>query len=497
MTEHAAFGHLPITLQPAMAQLELMRTGALSATELFEETWARFERLNPLFNMVVAADRAAGLEAARVADATRPEHRGLLHGLPMTIKDAWEVAGFTATCGVEALAAHRPMADAEAVAALRAAGANIYGKTNVPTGAGDHQSYNSLYGRTNNPWDPTRTPGGSSGGAAAAVATGVSSLEFGSDIGGSIRCPSHFCGVFGHKPSYGIVPMQGHIPPPPGGLHTIELGVAGPIARSAMDLALALEVLAGPAMLEKKAWSLTLPRARHARLKDFRVAVWADDTGFATDAMSLAAIQKFATDLEKAGVSVSRTARPAIDLAASHAIYITMLFSVFSSSMPPEALEQFTAAAKGLRAKDMSYPARIARAIRLSHIEFARLAVARERLYRVWAEFFRDTDVLLCPVMPTSAFPHDTTGDQLGHIAQYHRVTKVDGKDHPYLDGLQWPGVATVANLPSTALPIGRTAEGLPIGVQAIGPYLEDKTSVGFAALVEAELYGYTPPPGI
>ena len=485
----------PVEMRSATDLLALLRARKIGAVELLRLVLARLERLNPRFNMVVALDADGALAAAQRADSAPASARGPLHGLPMTVKDAWEVVGMTATCGIQPLAQHRPQRDADAVARLRAAGAIPFGKTNVPTGAGDHQSYNPIYGRTNNPWNVERTVGGSSGGAAAAVATGVSALELGSDIGGSIRCPAHFCGVYGHKPSYGIVPMRGHIPPPPGGLYTIELGVGGPLARSAADLELALDVLVSPAELERRAWSINLPPARHTQLRDFRVALWADEKGFAVDARCIEAMQAYGEDLSRLGVQVDTTARPDLDPRQTHALYIAMLFSIFSAGMPEDALRQFADAAVGLPPDDQSYPGRVARAIKLSHIEFMHLAEERERLFRVWGKFFERYDVLISPIMPTVAFPHDTTGDEFGHIAQYKRSTIVDGTPRPYMDGLQWPGLVTVANLPATAVPTGRFIDGLPMGVQVVAPYLEDRTCLRFAQLVERELGGFVPPP--
>lgn len=493
MTEHAASP----ALSSATAQLQMLASRAISAGELLELHLRRVAQLNPALNVVVDLDAEAARQAAREADALRAAGRGgPLCGLPMTIKDAWEVAGLRATCGIPDLARHRPQQDADAVARLRAAGAVIFGKTNVPTGAGDHQSYNPVYGRANNPWDLTRTVGGSSGGAAGALAAGLTALELGSDIGGSIRCPAHFCGVYGHKPSYGIVPMRGHIPPPPGGLFTIELGVGGPLARSAPDLELALDLLVAPADLERKAWSVRIPPSRHERLSDFRVAVIADDPPFATDSKYLAAIAGWVSDLRRLGVKVDERARPPVDFAGAHALYAATLFAVFGGGFPPEVVRAFVAAATGLPDSDTSWPARVARALTLSHAQFMALAEQREQLYRGWARFFESWDLLLCPVMPTVAFPHDTTGDEFGHLAQFSRCTLIDGQAHPYMDGLQWPGVATVANLPATALPTGRRVEGLPAGVQAIGPYLEDRTPLRFAALLERELGGFRAPPG-
>lgn len=497
MARAAHEGTLPVELRSATQLLALLKSRRIGAVELLQLVLARIEKYNPKFNIVVARDVEGAMRAAKRADEMKASDGGALHGLPMTIKDVWEVSGMPATCGFESLATHRPQRDADAVARLRAAGAVIFGKTNVPTGAGDHQSYNSLFGKTSNPWDTGRTVGGSSGGSAASVACGFTGLEFGSDIGGSIRCPAHFCGVYGHKPSYGVVPMRGHIPPPPGGLHTIELGVAGPLARSADDLELALDVLAGAAELERTAWLLRIPPSRHASLRDFRVALWADAGSFAVDARCLAALQEYATDLRELGVKVDNAARPELDPHESHDLYIEVLFSVFSGGMPEEVLQQFAGAAAGLPPEDKSYPARIGRAVQISHHRFMQLAERREHLFRTWRRFFEQYDVLLCPVMPTVAFPHDASGDEFGHLAQYHRVMQVDGKARPYLDGLQWPGLITVANLPSTVVPTGRLIDGLPMGVQVVGPYLEDRTSLRFAQLVEQALGGFVPPPAV
>ena len=413
MTSNSTNPHLPIELRSATQLLTMLQNRKIGAVELLNLFLARVDKLNSGLNLVIALDVEGALHAARRADDSLPTASGVLHGLPMTIKDAWEVAGMTATCGIPALAHHRPARDADAVARLRAAGAILFGKTNVPTGAGDHQSYNPIYGRSNNPWNPERTVGGSSGGAAGALAAGLTALELGSDIGGSIRIPAHFCGVYGHKPSYGIVPMRGHIPPSPGDLYTIDLGVGGPMARSSVDLELALDVLAGPAELERAAWSVKIPPSRHERLRDFRVALLADSKSFPVDSRCLQVMEEYAADLRKLGVRVDPQARPEIDLDANHALYIAVLFSVFSVGMPPDAIEQFTAAAQDLPAGDDSYPARIARAIHMTHHEFMQLAEQRERLYRVWRRFFESYDVLLCPVMASVAFAHDTAGDEL------------------------------------------------------------------------------------
>ena len=267
---------MPLELQSATSLLAQLRERRIGSVELLELLFKRIERLNPRLNAVVALEMEQARAEARAADGAPANRRGLLHGLPVTLKDAWEVAGMRSTCGLPELAHHRPDRDADAVALLRGAGAIPFGKTNVPSGAADGQSYNPVFGVTNNPWNVERTPGGSSGGAGAAVAAGFTPVELGSDIAGSIRIPAHFCGVFGHKASYGIVPMRGHIPPPPGSNAIVPLGVAGPIARSPADLELLIDVLAAPAEPDRAAWSIRIPPSRHERLADFRVGVLAD-----------------------------------------------------------------------------------------------------------------------------------------------------------------------------------------------------------------------------
>jgi amidase len=486
---------LPPELRSATALLALLRDRKLGSLELLELQLERIERLNPKLNAVVTMDVESARRAARAADSVPLGERGPLHGLPITIKDAYEVTGMPATCGFPHLAQHRPERDADAVARLRAAGAVPFGKTNVPLAAADHQSYNPVYGTTNNPWNVERTAGGSSGGAAAAVAAGFSPLELGSDIGGSIRCPSHFCGVYGHKSSFNLVPLRGHIPPPPGVMTVPPLGIAGPIARSASDLELVLDVLVAPSEPDGTAWSVRVPPSRHERLKDFRVGLWADQKSYSVDQRCLDAMHAYADDLRRLGVTVDENARPEIDTVASDDLYVMMLFSTVSAGMSEQVLAQTEQVAAQMKAEPGSYPARIARAVRLNHHEFLVLQEAQQQLCQTWRRFFQDYDLILCPIMPTVAFPHDHSGGGPGHIAQYSRTTLVDGRPVPYLNGLQWPGLATVANLPATAIPTGRQIGGLPMGLQAVGPYLEDRTPLRFASLAEQALGGYTPPP--
>jgi amidase len=482
----------PLEFQSATEMLSLLRARQIGAVELLKLHLERFEKYNPALNVVVATDVEGALRAATAADNTARDAAALppLHGLPMTIKDTFEVVGMPATCGLPFLAEHRPQRDADAVARLKAAGAIVYGKTNVPAAAADWQSYNSIYGQSNNPWDTTRSPGGSSGGAAAAVAAGLAPLELGSDIGGSIRCPAHFCGVYGHKTSHGLVPGRGHIPPLPGQTQAHELGVFGPLVRSAKDLELALDILVAPGELQQPAVRITIPRSRHERLQDFRVAVWADSDTFAVDRLCLEAIESYVGDLRRVGVNVDFNARPDIDWHAAYETYLATLLPIVGSGLPVAVVQELLDAASVLPPDSTSYLARTARALTMRHFEYFNVREQREQLFRRWRDFFTRFDLLICPVMPNVAYPHDHRGEG----AVDARSTLVDGRSRPYEDGFQWPALALVADLPSTAVPTGRFIDGLPMGVQVIGPYLEDRTPLRFAQLVERELGGFKAP---
>ncbi len=363
----------------------------------------------------------------------------------------------------------------------------------MPLAAADHQSFNPVYGTTSNPWDLARTPGGSSGGPAAAVAAGFTPVELGSDIAGSIRIPSHFCGIFGHKPSYGLVPRGGHIPPAPDRLTQGPMAVGGPMGRSAADLELMLDVLAAAGEGDRHAWSVRVPPSRHERLTDFRVALWADDEHFSLDPRCRDAIHAWAGDLRGLGVRVDEAARPEIDVAASDDLYVATLFSLITAGLPEEMLAHFVALGE---ADDdpRGYPARVAKAVRLTAHEHWALVEQRLRLQAAWARFFERFDLVLCPIQPTVAFAHDHSGEGPGHTAQYERVTTLDGEPVPYLHAMQWPGLITIADLPATAIPTGRLVDGMPVGLQAAGPRLEDRTPLRFAQLAERELGGYAVP---
>jgi amidase len=475
----------------AIETLAELAARRISALELLEHHLARRDALDTQINAVVDTDPEAARHAARDIDARRARGDALppLAGVPTTIKDSFEVIGMTATCGIPALVQHRPQQDAEAVAALRAAGAVIYGKTNCPLGVSDHQSYNPIFGVTRNPWNTARTVGGSSGGSAAALAAGFATLELGSDIGGSIRVPAHYCGVYGHKPSWGIVPRRGHIPPMPGAVvPPAPLAVVGPLARCAADLDLALGVLAKAPPDEAAAWSLALPPPRHTALREFRVGLWLD--AYPVDGAYTAAIERFAEALSREGARIETLRRGPVDATASWDVYLDLLFGVIGSGAPEQELAAYQAAAQG--AAEGTLAARLARATTQPLRLWTQRAAQQALLRQQWSQFFTGCDLLLCPVAMSAAFPHQTE-DGHGPVPQLKRTLPVNGAPHPYLQNLMWPGLVTVANLPATVRPIGLDAEGLPLGVQIVGPYLHDRTPIRFAALCDEAFGAFQP----
>jgi amidase len=465
---------------------------AVSAVELTERAIARIERHDADINAICVRDFDRALTAARAADAAlaRDERRPLL-GVPMTVKESFNVAGLPTTWGMPAFKGFVPGEDALAVARVKAAGAVILGKSNVPYALADWQSTNEIYGTTNNPWDRGRTPGGSSGGSSAALAAGYGALSLGSDIGGSLRAPAHYCGVYAHKPSAGLAPPRGHTPP---GLPPIasvpDLAVIGPMARSAADLTLAFQVIAPPDELGFGiAHRLALPAPRHDDLKGFRALILDTHPLLPSAAEVREAVEGLAGRLASAGVTVAHAHPLLPDLADASRLYMRLLFSFIAVGWPPERYGQTAARVAALDPSDISLTAECDRGAVMSHRDFVLADGGRLRLRHRWLDLFKAFDVVIAPVMPTPAFPHERR-------AQEERRITIDGSEHPYVDQFFWAGVATLPGLPATAVPIARSTAGLPIGVQIIGPYLEDLTPLRFAELIEREFGGFTPPPG-
>ncbi len=470
-----------------------LRARKISASELLDLTIRRVEAIDRSINAVVVRDFERAREAAKTADAALARgESGPLLGVPVTVKESFNVAGLPTTWGYSEFRTFKPEEDALAVSRLKRAGAVIFGKTNVPSGLSDWQSYNGLYGTTNNPRDVHRTPGGSSGGSAAALSAGFGSLSLGSDMGGSLRAPAHYCGVFAHKPTLGLVPRRGQVPPGVSPLpYENGLAVVGPLSRTAADLALALDVIAGPDEgREGIGYRLALPAPRHDDLKSFRVLVL--DThplGPTANAMK-AALDGLADHLLQRGVRVARGSPLLPDLSKSARLYTRLLSSLWGERLPPDDYAKLEEEAKALSPDDRSLAAERSRGAVISHRDWLAADRVRLELRERWRELFRDWDVVLCPPAPGPAFRHDHSEPiESRHI-------EIDGKSYPYLDAqLVWAELATTPGLPATIAPIDRSEDGLPLGVQIIGPYLEDRTAIAFGGLIEREFGGFVPPP--
>lgn len=445
-----------LALLPAVELVARLRNGELRSVDLLELYLSRTQEFNETLNAIVTLDAEEARLQAKAADTNRAQGKalGALHGLPITVKDVFETKGVRTTAGSPELANYVPDRDAVLVGRLRAAGAIIMGKTNTPVLAADGQTFNPIFGTTNNPWDVSLTPGGSSGGCAAAVSTGMTAMSFGSDIAGSIRIPASFCGIYGHKPTFGLVPQRGHIPPPPGQVRPRDLNVVGPIARDAADLDLALEVLAGPIGQEALSWKLALPEASPESLATLRVAAWLDDEACPVDSRVLGVLEAFVDAVEDAGATVDRSARPGFTFSDAFSCYQQLL---------------------RLSAD-------------LSHQRWLELDEERHSFGQMWASLFSDFDILLCPVCSTPPFPHDQRPREERHYL-------IDGKDRPLSDYVGWPGLIGLAYLPSTAAPAGATADGLPVGVQVVGPPYSDRRTIAVAKMMSGIAGGYRRPP--
>jgi amidase len=453
----------------------------LSALELLDATLQRIDAVNPAINAVVALNREAARAAAEESDRriASGEARAL-EGLPITIKDSFDVAGLPSTAGAPMFKDRVPTVDAAAVARLRAAGAVIVGKSNVPVFTGDFQTFNPVHGVTRNPWDPERSPGGSSGGAAAAVAAGLAAFELGSDLGGSARWPSHACGVFGLKTTWNLVSIWGHIPPMPERrmARNADLVVAGPIARSAADLGLVLPVIAGPFNDPESFTPLTPPRRTSA--EGLRVALWLDDPFAPVQADVVRSVRRSADLLREAGATVDESARPGFRFEEAFEVFSLLNHAIVAYSLPPKVRDRLQRAAASFAPGDLSHRALQAKGARMTPGLYQQVKARKQRLETLWVRFFERYDVLLCPPAPVVAIPHD-------HSPDFHaRTLDIDGAPRPYLDFLMWASLATSADLPAAVAPVMRTPAGLPTGVQIIAARGEELTAIAVAAMLEA-----------
>lgn len=459
----------------------------ISSLELTRHVFERIERYNPALNAFVYQLKDEAFAQAQQADdaLARKQATGVFHGVPIQVKESFAVAGRPCTWGVPFFKDARAPQNSAVVGRLLGAGAVLIGATNVPVNLSDWQSYNPVYGTTNNPWDLKRTPGGSSGGAAAAVAAGLGYLTVGSDIGGSIRVPSHFCGIFGHKPTLDVVSLRGHLPggiSTPPGFSTL-LAVAGPMARSASDLLAAMKILGGPEGWEAKAWKWEMPPARGENLSELRVGYVFDDPIAPPAPDVRAVLGETLENLERAGAKLKpgwpRNYQPTELLDT----YRYMLYAFFMSRSPENVQASLRAEFERIAGPEAAEA--------LGSLPDWQAANLRRLEFRArWQAYFGDVDVFLSPVTFTAAFPHDHSEPQ-----SQRTIQTVAGPRH-YMEGLNWMGAASLTGCPATVAPIVKTDAGLPVGIQIMGPFGEDATTIAFADLLEREFGGFTPPPG-
>jgi amidase len=476
---------------PATELLAALRERRVSSRELLEHFLQRIEQHNRTLNAVLTLDAERARQDADASDDARArgEDLGPLHGLPMTVKDAFETAGLGTGAVAPELAERVPDRDAEAVRRLRDAGAVIFGKTNAPALAADGQYYNPLFGSTNNPWDLARATGGSSAGAAGALAAGLTPLELGSDIAGSIRRPAHHAGIYGLKPSHGLVPSRGHIPGALGIRADSDMDAIGPMARSADDLELALRTIAGPDHAHAIAWSLELPRPRATWLGGYRVAVWLDDEHCPVDRDVLSVLRSAVDALSDAGAEAVE--RPgAVPLADATRVHHELLAGVYSSGVADgafAALKQLAASTPP--SEDDTDGLRRARLLTQTKRDWSRADDERARMRERWAELFLEFDAFLCPVTPCVAPPHDHNPDLDA------RTITINGEQRPFWDQVSWISLASTAHLPAVSAPVGFTDERLPVGLQIVAPYLEDRTAIDIARRLAEVVGGFEAPP--
>ncbi len=461
----------------------------VSSVELLQLYWDRIDQYNSEINAIVWQMRDQALVLAqRADDQVKRGHTtlGPLHGVPMTVKESYDVVDSPTTWGIPMLKQNFPERDALAIKRLKDAGAIIFGKTNVPFALADFQSYNDIYGCTNNPWDLTRSPGGSSGGTAASLAMGFTGLDAGSDIGGSIRNPAHFCGVFGHKPTWNLIPPRGHSPP--GILASADLSVVGPLARSAHDLKLALEVMMGPDEIQSRGLQVKLPHLRK-EVQDLKVAVWEDDGVAPVDVKVVQKVRNVANTIESLGAHVDWEARPDVEVDELLRTYQCLLNATLHCRIPIQEYREIVDALADTDEFDDSPETKVQFSPIARYRDWVQFNEARTKVRWAWHEFFTRYDVLLAPIMATSAYPHD-------HGPLGERTITVNGEPQPYFKQLFWAGLAINAYLPSTVLPTGLCeVDELPIGVQLIGPEYGDMTTIEVAHILEQEGYRFTPPP--
>ncbi len=463
-----------------------LRARRIGALELLDHYLARIGKYDDDLNALPLLDADAARKRAKAFDRSRAK-AGPLAGLPMTVKESFDVAGLPTTWGLAEYCNSPVKRNADAVERFLRAGGNVFGKSNVPTMLADWETVNPIYGKTVNPWNHERTPGGSSGGAAAALAAGLTGLEAGSDIGGSIRNPAHYCGVYGHKPSWGVCSIAGHALP--GAAHPSDIAAIGPLARSAADLEFAFSIMAGPDAIDARGWRLALQRPERKTLRGWRIAVLASHPTAETDRTVQDSIHALTRFLAKQGAKVSERALPEFDLGEAHRVFIQLLRGATSARQTPEFVAKMLLERERLEENNGGYFAQMVRANTQTHREWLNASNRRHQMRHAWAQFFQDWDLLLCPNAASAAFPHSMPGER------WERMVAVNGKPQPATTQMWWAGISGMCGLPGTAAPIGLSPEGLPLSVQVVGPQYADLATMRFAQLIEREYYAFAPPP--
>jgi amidase len=467
--------------------IRALRQKKIGALELLELYIKRVGRYDSALNALPVHDFAAARKRAKAFDR-KGAKSGPLAGLPMTVKESFDLAGHPTTWGLAEYRDNQAATNALAVERFLRAGGNIFAKSNVPVLLADWETANPIYGKTVNPWNHERTPGGSSGGSAVALAAGLTGLEAGSDIGGSIRNPAHYCGVYGHKPTWGVCSMTGQALP--GSAHPSDISVIGPLARSAIDLELAFRIMAGPDEIDGAGWKLALRKSDRNTLRGWRVAVLVSHPTAETDVTVQDSIRALAKFLASKGAKVSERALPEFDLGEAHRVFIQLLRGATSGRQTAEFFAKMMSARNALAPDDDSYYAQMVRANTQPHKDWLAASNRRHQMRLAWADFFREWDVLLCPNAATAAFPHSMPGER------WERMIRVNGKPQPATTQMWWAGIAGMCYLPGTAAPIGLSPEGLPLSVQVVGPQHGDLSTIRFAQLIEREYYSFVPPGG-
>lgn len=471
-----------ILFTDATGQLEALARRSISACELLEASIEQAARYRPTVNAIVAQDNEGARVAARSVDDRRQTGASLgrLAGLPMTVKDTLDVAGLPASAGLPGLR-DRTTDDATVVARAKAADAIVWGKSNTPAKAGDWQTYNSLDGVTNNPWALDRTSGGSSGGSAAAVAVGISALEIGADISGSLRIPASFCGVLSHKPTFGLVSQRGLVPPV-GTLAEIDMAVVGPMARSVRDLRLLLSVITDD----------RFPQAAPTTTNALQVGLWLDDPCFVVDPVVRWMIEQFAKEVVALGVAVEPI-HPPFSSDELMFTYTSLLFPLLGPDLSTsqkwlyELLRPLAHIALEGGAGPLSWAHGLT-GYTSRHAEWLTANERRAGLIVRMEEIFTRFDALIAPASFCLPFKHDH------RPLLKRRVRLSDGTDVSYLKLMDWAALASTCGLPVTTFPIGLTPDGLPVGVQIVGPRSADDRTLALAALFEQSFGGYLKP---